>query len=137
MKSGKKENIITKDKKHDLPKFVIQSNTNILLKIPTNYLEDKTTYIKNLEELIAKKNIKKGKVDGDTNYFFYKKNKKNLNLLKQLIQVKQLIVRIYRKIIGLMKKVIGIINLYTYRIQINFRINLNNMKKQIFNHFTN
>nr|YP_009667703.1 Ycf1 [Cololejeunea lanciloba]QCW58478.1 Ycf1 [Cololejeunea lanciloba] len=138
LNSGKEKYTGIKDNKHNLSKFVTQSNANIVLKIPTNSVEDKAIYIKDLEELLTKKNLKKGRVDAnDTNYSFYKKRKKNLNLLKQLIQVKQLIVRTYRKIIGLMKKFISIINLYTYRIQIKFRINLNTMKKQILNHFTN
>nr|QWW92328.1 hypothetical protein [Rhaphidolejeunea foliicola] len=137
LNSEKEKYIITKDNNENIHKFGIQNNDNIVLKISTNSIEYKTTYIKDLEDLLAKKNINEDIVNGNnTNYSFYKR-KKNLNLIKRLIQIKQIIIRFYIKIFRLIKQFICIINLYIYRIQINFRININTIKKQIINHFTN
>lgn len=134
LNSEKQKYIITKHNNHN---FTIENNDNIVLKTSTNSVEYKTIYIKDLEDLLEKKTIKRSKLNvNDNNYSFFKK-KRNLNFIKRPIQIKQIIIRIYRKIIELIKKFICIINLYLYRIQINFTINLNIIKKKIFNHFTN
>lgn len=133
LNSEKQEYIVPKDNNRNLHKFVIQNNDNTVLKIPTNSVEYKTIYIKDLEDLLTKKSIKESK--NDINYSFFKKER-NLKFIKRLIQIKQIIIRICRKIIEFLKKFIFIINFYVYKIQRNFVINLNFIKKKVLNYFT-
>nr|QWW92164.1 hypothetical protein [Spruceanthus planifolius] len=134
--NSEKEYTVARNNNHNI-QLTAQNNDNIVLEIPKNSVKYKTIYIKDLEDLLTRKTLKEIEVDvNHANYNFHKK-RKNLNLIKRLIEIKQIIIRIYRKIIGSIKKFVSILNLYSYRIQINFRINLNTLKKWILNHFTN
>nr|YP_009668033.1 Ycf1 [Jubula hutchinsiae]QCW58808.1 Ycf1 [Jubula hutchinsiae] len=135
---SKKEYIeTTRKNSHNIDRLLAENNENMVLEIPKNFDQYKTIYIKNLEKLLTKKNLKETKIDANyTNYRFHKKSKK-IQPVKQLIEIKQMIIRIYRKIIGSLKKGFSDLNLNIQRIKINYRINMEIIKNSILNLFNN
>nr|QWW92918.1 hypothetical protein [Herbertus javanicus] len=107
---------------------------NIILQIPTKSKYEKVIYIKNLEDLLLKKNKtqryfnntqeKDSLLDGKT---------QKMKPIKRLIQMKQLIIRFCRRAIELIKKGFFNLEINIKKIKINSRIKIKIINESIRN----
>lgn len=128
----------TETNNSNIQQFLAERNDKITSEIPKKIVESKTSiYIKNLEELLTKKNLKEKKVYFNHNNYNFHEKAKIEKPVKQLIQIKQKMIRIYKKSFRLVKKSFSILNLNIQTIIINSKINIEIIKEFIGSRFNN
>lgn len=117
---------------------LLDKNNNFVLEIEENSKYEKVIYIKNLENLLLKKTKPQISFNNsqEKNYFV-DGNIKKRKLIKRLIQVKQILIRFYRKNIELTKKWFSSLKINIKKIEMNFRIETKIMKELIRNRIEN
>ena len=118
---------------------LLDKNNNLVLEIEENSKNEKVIYIKILEDLLLRKtrpqqisfnNSQEGNdsVNG---------NIKKIKLIKRLIQIKQIVIRFYRKNIELLNKSFSSLKINIRKIEMNSKVEIEIIKEWIRNKIEN
>jgi len=118
--------------------ILLDKNNNFISGIDENSKYEKMNYIKDLEDLLLERT--KPQISFNNNQeknSFVNGNIKKRKLIKRLIQVKQIIIRFYRKHIELIKKWFFSLEINIRKVEMNSKIETEIMKELIRNRIEN